>query len=572
MSLEPAPATIVALAAELGDHQLDQRRPARRRSSWRPRRSSPQTTRPCEPWASRCRPERDRGVLVDGAVVAAERRDHGRQQAFVGTHGPEVWHVGRLTASGRETQSARDTRAHGRLLEHASGRLGSDPRACRVVEQLGRLSRAQRHRAPRAAIARAMTPGIGDMVAALEADQGLAADLLRYANSRRLRAPTLRAARHPRAVTLVGAGRSRSSRRGRDRSASSRTPAGNGRPLPSAICACTPPASPGRPAIAERTGAAGRRADLERLLHDVGKLVAAASLRQAVERAMRRRARRTSRAERAERQSGLGVDHAAAGGWRAPLRRDRAAGRDARSPPPRAATKARQNPVAEAACVSIADEIAACARAADPTTALLGSALEVARARARTSTTCLEAVPAGNGRRRRRPPASPSSSARRASTALTGAAQPPALDGDASRRACRPRASAAASCSATCDHFKAVNDEFGHATGDRRSPRSRASCPRQGTAGRLGSESVSGRHVAGPRRRGRPQRSARRVVARVQQEVGLVVARQHRPAAPRPARLGRAQHDGRRRRRRRCGTAEAAASRAEVEADEGARL
>ena len=53
------------------------------------------------------------------------------------------------------------------------------------------------------AIAESEDAGIGDMVAALEADQGLATDLLRYANSaacaRPLRARSIRAA-----VTLVG--------------------------------------------------------------------------------------------------------------------------------------------------------------------------------------------------------------------------------------------------------------------------------------------------------------------------------------------------------------------------------
>ena len=53
------------------------------------------------------------------------------------------------------------------------------------------------------AIAESDEAGIGDMVAALEADQGLATDLLRYANSaacaRPLRARSIRAA-----VTLVG--------------------------------------------------------------------------------------------------------------------------------------------------------------------------------------------------------------------------------------------------------------------------------------------------------------------------------------------------------------------------------
>src|ERR1044072_1217814 len=72
-----------------------------------------------------------------------------------------------------------------------------------AVEELGRLPVLSATVRRVQAIAESEDAGIGDMVAALEADQGLATDLLRYANSapcaRPLRARNIRAA-----VTLVG--------------------------------------------------------------------------------------------------------------------------------------------------------------------------------------------------------------------------------------------------------------------------------------------------------------------------------------------------------------------------------
>ena len=72
-----------------------------------------------------------------------------------------------------------------------------------AVERLGRLPVLSATVRRVKAIAETEDAGIGEMVAALEADQGLTADLLRYANSaacaRPLRARSIRAA-----VTLVG--------------------------------------------------------------------------------------------------------------------------------------------------------------------------------------------------------------------------------------------------------------------------------------------------------------------------------------------------------------------------------
>ena len=73
-----------------------------------------------------------------------------------------------------------------------------DQRLESAVERLGRLPVLSATVRRVQLIAESEDAGIGDMVAALEADQGLAADLLRYANSaacaRPLRARSIRAA------------------------------------------------------------------------------------------------------------------------------------------------------------------------------------------------------------------------------------------------------------------------------------------------------------------------------------------------------------------------------------------
>src|SRR4051794_12701865 len=81
--------------------------------------------------------------------------------------------------------------------------VSAEQRLVAAVEELGRLPVLSATVRRVQAIAESEDAGIGDMVAALEADQGLATDLLRYANSaacaRPLRARSIRAA-----VTLVG--------------------------------------------------------------------------------------------------------------------------------------------------------------------------------------------------------------------------------------------------------------------------------------------------------------------------------------------------------------------------------
>ena len=85
----------------------------------------------------------------------------------------------------------------------APSETSAEQRLAVAVEELGRLPVLSATVRRVQAIAESEDAGIGDMVAALEADQGLATDLLRYANSaacaRPLRARSIRAA-----VTLVG--------------------------------------------------------------------------------------------------------------------------------------------------------------------------------------------------------------------------------------------------------------------------------------------------------------------------------------------------------------------------------
>src|SRR3954453_9162785 len=150
--------------------------------------------------------------------------------------------------------------------------LGAERRLADAVEELGRLPVLSATVRRVQVIAESEDAGIGDMVAALEADQGLATDLLRYANSaacaRPLRARSIRAA-----VTLVG--RKAIAQLALEAATFrffQRAP-GNGGPSighlhlhAAAVAGCAQ-------AIAERTGAAIDVAHLGGLLHDVGKLV-----------------------------------------------------------------------------------------------------------------------------------------------------------------------------------------------------------------------------------------------------------------------------------------------------------
>ena len=287
------------------------------------------------------------------------------------------------------------------------------------------------------AIAESEDAGIGDMVAALEADQGLATDLLRYANSaacaRPLRARSIRAA-----VTLVG--RKAIAQLALEAATYrffQRAPGNGGRSIGHLHL---------HAAAVAGTRAGDRRAHrrdadvahLGGLLHDVGKLVMPLAFgNEALDAIAAEHPAGTLRAA-AERKL-LGVDHAAAGA----LRRARLAGRGAgrardRLPPRRAGRRPIASP--EAACVIIADEIVGLASRPEPDYALLGPALEtLGLCDEDFDDLALEAVRGGKAgaamaaaRRRARAPGARRRPHRRA--------QPPPLDGHGPPRGRRPRA------------------------------------------------------------------------------------------------------------------------------------
>ena len=173
----------------------------------------------------------------------------------------------------------------------------------------GPSARAQRDGPPRPAHRRERGRRIGDMVAALEADQGLAADLLRYANSaacaRPLRARSIRAA-----VTLVG--RKAIAQLALEAATFrffQRAPGNGGRSIGHLHLHAAAVAA--RQAIAERTGADVDVAHLGGLLHDVG----SSSCRSptATTRSTRSRPSIPPAPRAAAERKLFGVDHAEAG-------------------------------------------------------------------------------------------------------------------------------------------------------------------------------------------------------------------------------------------------------------------
>jgi hypothetical protein len=159
-------------------------------------------------------------------------------------------------------------------IHGAQATLSAERRLADAVEELGRLPVLSATVRRVQTIAESEEAGIGDRVAALEGDQGLATDLLRYANSAACARP-LRGAQHPRRRHARRPQGDRAARRrGRDLPLLP-TRAGQRRPLD------RPPAPARRrgrgvsQSIAERTGASADIAHLGGLLHDV--LIGAAS-------------------------------------------------------------------------------------------------------------------------------------------------------------------------------------------------------------------------------------------------------------------------------------------------------
>src|SRR5918994_631313 len=187
----------------------------------------------------------------------------------------------------------------------------SDQRLMDAVERLGRLPVLSATVRRVQVIAASEDAGIGDMVAALEADQGLATDLLRYANSaacaRPLRARSIRAA-----VTLVG--RKAIAQLAIEAATYrffARAPGNGGRSIGHLHLHAAAVAGTAQ-AIADRTGANTDITHLGGLLHDVGKLVMPLAFGDEALDAIAAEHQAGAARAAAERKL-LGVDHAEAG-------------------------------------------------------------------------------------------------------------------------------------------------------------------------------------------------------------------------------------------------------------------
>jgi diguanylate cyclase (GGDEF)-like protein/putative nucleotidyltransferase with HDIG domain len=362
------------------------------------------------------------------------------------------------------------TSPHEQLLDEAVARLGRLPVLSATVRRVK-------------VIAETEDAGIGDMVAALEADQGLAADLLRYANSaacaRPLRARSIRAA-----VTLVG-------RRAIAQLALEaatyrffqRAPGNGGRSIGHLHLHAAAVAGTAQ-AIAERTGAATDIAHLGGLLHDVGKLVMPLAFGDDVLDAIAAEHPAGSRRAATERER-LGIDHAAAGARvaRASQIEDAVESVIAwhHGGPSGAAVA-----TPETACVIIADEVVGLASRPEPDYALLGPALEaLGLCDEDFDDLALQAVRGGK-----------SGAAMAARVAeLEREARVDDLTGVLNRRhwlATIRRAveqrEAGSVLICDIDHFKSVNDGHGHATGDMVLTEVARQLAGQGVVGRLGGD------------------------------------------------------------------------------------
>jgi diguanylate cyclase (GGDEF)-like protein/putative nucleotidyltransferase with HDIG domain len=358
-----------------------------------------------------------------------------------------------------------------------------DPRLLRAVEHLGRLPVLSATVRRLAQLARSEDAGVGEVVAVLEADQGLAADLLRYANSaacaRPLRVHSIRSA-----VTLVGRlAISRLALEAATFGFFERAPGNAGRSVGQLNLHAAAVAT-GAQAVAERTGANADVAHLAGLLHDVGKLV----LPLAYGVPLADRAAATHRAGRdrvlAEREL-LGTDHAVAGAL--------VAAGSQLEPPVVEAIAAHHGgpdgtwvPSREAACVIVADEIAGIELRAAPDDALLVSALESLGLELDDLEDVILEMSAGL-----RPGAD--LSARMAE--LERQARVDDLTGVLNRRhwlATVRRTLDAGELGSVLlcdvDHFKSVNDRFGHAAGDEVLTEVARRLAGHGTTGRLGGD------------------------------------------------------------------------------------
>jgi diguanylate cyclase (GGDEF)-like protein/putative nucleotidyltransferase with HDIG domain len=358
-----------------------------------------------------------------------------------------------------------------------------DPRLLRAVDHLGRLPVLSATVRRVGQLARSEEAGVGEMVAVLEADQGLAADLLRYANSaayaRPLRVHSIRSA-----VTLLGrVAVARLALEAATFGFFERAPGNAGRSV-GQMNLHAPAVATGAQAIAERTGANADVAHLAGLLHDVGKLVL--PLAYGVPVADRAAARdRAGRGRVLAERELMGTDHAVAGGLVAVASQ--------LDPPVAEAIAAHHGglggtwiPSREAACVIVADEIAGIEVRTGPDEPLLERALEAVGLELDDLEDVILEMSAGL-----RPGAD--LSARMAE--LERQARVDDLTGVLNRRhwlATVRRALDAGELGSVLlcdvDHFKSVNDRFGHAAGDSVLAEVASRLAGHGTTGRLGGD------------------------------------------------------------------------------------
>jgi diguanylate cyclase (GGDEF)-like protein/putative nucleotidyltransferase with HDIG domain len=369
------------------------------------------------------------------------------------------------------------------MVRHMTDTDVPDPRLTSAVERLGRLPvlSATVRRVRR--LAESDDAGVGDMVAALESDQGLAADLLRYANSaacaRPLRARSIRAA-----VTLIG--RKAIAQLALEAATFGffERAAGNGGRSVGQLHLHAAAVAGGAQAVAERTGANTDIAHLAGLLHDVGKLVLPLAYGAGTLDAIAAVHPAGATRAHAERVA-LGTDHATAGALVATASLVDAAVVEAIAGHHGGADGVMVTS-RESACVVVADEIAGLDVRPRPDAELLEAALAVLGLGLEDlEDIALEVVP---GLR-------PSADTTARMAELERQARIDDLTGVLNRRhwlATVRRAIAAGETGSVLicdiDHFKRVNDGFGHATGDLVLTEVARQLSHQGVAGRLGGD------------------------------------------------------------------------------------
>ncbi len=357
-----------------------------------------------------------------------------------------------------------------------------------AIAQIGELPVLDRTVQRVLALCREEDSSTAELISALEHDAAFAANLLRFANSAYVARPvpvrTIRQA-------VMMAGRERIGRLAME-AATCRfleRAAGNGRASvglmqvhASAVASCALE-------LARRAGAAPDVAHLGGLLHDIGKLVMPLAFgEQALDEIAATAPAGPARV--ALERERCGCDHALAGALLAG-----ASGVDA---PVIAAILTHHDPdaapTAETACVQVANALVGMLMGTDPDPDLLGQALDVLE----MPTTVLDELVAHAGQLGMSASAAPSDDGALTSriAALEEQASTDELTGLANRRRWKERArdllveGGGAVMMCDIDHFKQINDQNGHATGDLVLSEIARILSHHGLAGRLGGDEL----------------------------------------------------------------------------------